>query len=81
MEHHWARLRTPLAALARGHAEALGPEQLESAQLFISLYTSHMELEDKLVFPAMVGLLDDEALCAMGTEMAGRRGVRVRSLE
>jgi hypothetical protein len=40
-----------------------------------------MELEDKLVFPAMVGLLDDEALCAMGTEMAGRRGVRVRSLE
>lgn len=80
MEHHWARLRTPLTALAHGHAEAFGPEQLESAQLFTSLYTSHMELEDNLVFPAAAGLLDGDALRAMGAEMAGRRGARVRPL-
>jgi hemerythrin-like domain-containing protein len=80
MEHQWARLRTPLAALARGHAEAFGPEQLESAELFASLYASHMDLEDQVVFPAVVGLIDDEARRAMGAEMAGRRGVQVRTL-
>lgn len=76
MERHWARLRTPLAALARGHADAFGPEQLESARLFTSLYASHMQLEDNVVFPAVVGLLDDDALRAMGAEMASRRGAQ-----
>ncbi len=78
MERRWARLRTPLAALARGHAEAFGPERRHRARRFASLYASHMELEDSLVFPAAAGLIDDDALRAMGAEMAQRRGVQLR---
>ncbi len=76
MEQQWSRLRTPLAALARGHADAFGAEQLESARLFASLYTSHMVLEDDIVFPAAVVLMDEDALRAMGAEMESRRGAQ-----
>jgi hemerythrin-like domain-containing protein len=76
MEAHWARLRTPLAALAEGQAAAFGQAQVEQAAHFRALYDGHAQTEEQFVFPAAEALLDDAALRAMGEEMARRRGAR-----
>ncbi len=74
MEAHWARLRTPLAALAAGHAASFGAAQIALAQRFLELYTGHAETEESLVFPAAATLIDEATQRAMGEEMASRRG-------
>jgi hemerythrin-like domain-containing protein len=78
MEAQWRRLRTPLAALAEGHADGFGPEQLALAQAFVALYRRHMTTEETLVFPAAAAKLDDATLRGMGHEMATRRGAKPR---
>jgi hemerythrin-like domain-containing protein len=74
MESQWARLRTPLVALAAGRAQGFGAAQIEAAARFRALYQDHARNEETLVFPAAAALLDEAALRAMGEEMAGRRG-------
>ncbi|WP_280152473.1 hemerythrin domain-containing protein [Piscinibacter sp. XHJ-5] len=74
MEAQWAQLRTPLAALASGHAEGFAAAQLEAARRFIGLYAEHTRLEEALVFPAAAAALDQPALQRIGADMAERRG-------
>jgi hemerythrin-like domain-containing protein len=74
MEAHWARLRTPLVALAAGHADTFGADQIEEARHFLELYVQHALTEETVVFPAAALLLDEAALHAMGAEMSVRRG-------
>jgi len=76
MEAQWARLRTPLAALAEGHADGFGTDQLTLAHDFVALYRRHMKTEETLVFPAAAAGMDDDALRGMGEEMATRRGAK-----
>jgi hemerythrin-like domain-containing protein len=75
MEAQWARLRTPLAALAAGHGEGCSDEYSALARRFAALYTRHVRREDRLVLPAAAELLDEASLRAIGREMASRRGV------
>ncbi|MFL6663550.1 MAG: hemerythrin domain-containing protein [Rhizobacter sp.] len=74
MEAQWAKLRTPLAAMAAGHAEGFGAAQMEWARAFADMYAAHLAVEDTLVFPAAAALLDEAELRCIGDEMAGRRG-------
>lgn len=76
MEAQWASLRTPLAALAAGHAQGFGAAQIEGARRFIALYAAHAQTEEALVFPAAAAALDEAALRRIGADMAARRGVR-----
>jgi hemerythrin-like domain-containing protein len=75
MERQWARLRTPLAALAAGRDAAFGRAQIEAAARFCALYEAHLRTEEAIVFPVAAALLDAQALQAIGEEMAARRGV------
>jgi len=75
MEAQWARIRVPLAALAHGHGDAYGAPQIAAASLFCTLYDGHAQSEEELVFPLAARLLDNDALHAIGQEMARRRGV------
>jgi hemerythrin-like domain-containing protein len=75
MEAQWARLRTPLAALAAGHGEGCSPQQAAAARHFAALYGEHVRLEDRVVLPAAAALLDAAALREIGREMAARRGI------
>ena len=76
MEKLWARLRTPLAALAAGQSAAFGPPQIAAAERFAALYEAHTRTEEAVVFPVAAKLLDEPALREIGNEMAARRGVR-----
>jgi hemerythrin-like domain-containing protein len=76
MEALWARLRTPLAALASGYPEGFGASQIDLAHRFCDLYDAHARTEERLVFPIARELLGDEDLLKIGEEMAGRRGAR-----
>lgn len=76
MASQWAGLRTPLAALAGGHGEAFGSEQINAATRFRELYDRHAQTEETFIFPAARALADEPTLQAMGQEMAGRRRAR-----
>lgn len=77
MEAQWAKLRTPLAALAAGRAEGCNAQHAEAARQFAALYHRHAELEEEVAFPAAAALLDEKAREEMGREMAHRRGVKL----
>jgi hemerythrin-like domain-containing protein len=77
MEKQWAALRTPLAALAAGHAQAFGAPHIAAARRFIALYADHAQTEEALVFPPAAAALDEAALQRIGADMAARRGVRL----
>lgn len=70
MTRLWAGLREPLLAWARGEAAAL---EEAAVQRYTELYAAHMGAEDAQAFEAARNGLDDEALAAMGAEMAARR--------
>lgn len=72
----WAALRGPLQALADGDGAAFDADARATAARFAALYARHAELEETLVFPAAAARLSADALVAIGTEMAQRRGVR-----
>ncbi len=75
MEAQWARVRVPLAAPAHGHGGAYGAPQIAAASRFCALYEMHAQSEEGLVFPLAARLLDNDALHAIGEEMARRRVV------
>ncbi|HJV60844.1 MAG TPA: hemerythrin domain-containing protein [Albitalea sp.] len=74
MEKRWARLRTPLAALAAGRGSDFGPAQIAAANRFRALYDDHIRTEETIVYPAARALFDEAALRRMGEEMGSRRG-------
>ena len=76
MEALWARLRTPLAALANGRAEGFVGAACRLAEEFRALYEAHARTEEQLVFPAAEALIDEDTRLAIGEEMARRRGAR-----
>ena len=76
MEGLWARLRTPLAALANGRSEGFAAAACQLAEEFRALYEAHALTEEQLVFPAAEALIDEDARLAIGEEMARRRGAR-----
>jgi hemerythrin-like domain-containing protein len=45
------------------------------ADAFVALYATHLPLEDELAFPAARARIAVDALQAMGSDMAARRGV------
>lgn len=72
----WSQLRGPLEALAAGDEAAFDAAAREAAGRFIALYQRHAALEESAVFPVADARLDAGQRERMGTEMAGRRGVR-----
>ncbi len=77
MTADWAALRADLAEVAAG-AWPLppAPAALERWRAFATLYRAHIELEDRLAYPAAAARLGAAERSAMGEEMARRRGVR-----
>ena len=76
MEAVWARMRTDLRAVAEGDAAAAAGDEAQARwREFAALYRRHIELEDHAAFPSAEAALDGAARCAMGAEMARRRGV------
>lgn len=72
IRQRWSELAPLLQAVAAG-AEA--PQALaEAAQAFVEVHRGHLELEDTVAFPQAAERTRDEALAAMGQEMAARRG-------
>lgn len=70
MTRQWAALRPALAGLAAGEAT---PLDADACQAYAALYAEHMRAEEGEAFPLAARGLADDALAAMGSEMAARR--------
>lgn len=70
MSRQWAALRPALAGLAAGEAVPLDEHPCKA---YAALYAEHMRAEEGEAFPVAAQGLADEALAAMGAEMAARR--------
>ena len=74
--------RAPRVSYFSWDEPGLGPEglhgapQIAVAARFCALYDGHAQTEEGLVFPLAARLLDNDALHAIGEEMARRRGAR-----
>lgn len=70
MTRLWNELREPLLAWTRG-----APATLDEVALhrYVELYDAHMAVEDSQAFSAARAGLAEDALAAMGQEMASRR--------
>ena len=68
-----ARPRAPLVALCDGDAQPLGAAG-DALDRFASRYAGHIAAEEGAAYPAAAALLAQDALAAMGREMAARRG-------
>ena len=85
MQTHWASARPVLERIARPPAEDRASSQTrwqplaacEEAALdsFASLYASHIEAENHLIYPAAQQALTPAQLQAMSADMMARRGV------
>lgn len=85
MQTHWASARPVLERIARPPAEDRASSQTrwqplaasEEAALdsFASLYASHIEAENQLIYPAAQQALTPAQLQAMSADMMARRGV------
>lgn len=71
LETMWARLRTPLAAVASGKSSLLDSAEVEA---FVALHHSHIEREQTELLPMAARLLTDEALEQVWASMRERRG-------
>lgn len=70
----WSRLRVPLSRW--GDPGVSGPIGQDTRQLvdeFCAVYDSHLANEERLAFPAVRPLVDEQELVAMGAEMQRRR--------
>ena len=85
MQTHWASARPVLERIARPPAEDRASSQTrwqplaasEDAALdaFSSLYVSHIEAENQLIYPAAQQTLSLDQMRAMSADMMARRGV------
>jgi hemerythrin-like domain-containing protein len=74
MREAWAGLRARLERIAAGESAAtLHPDEVEG---FTTLYSGHIQLEERELLPAAQRLLGAPALAVAGEAMARRRGVR-----
>ncbi len=76
MEARWQGARRVLQTLTEARDEFLRTEEDAALDAFASLYAGHIEVEERLAYPAARSLLDPPAVAAMGREMAQRRGAR-----
>ena len=76
MESRWADARGVLTLLAEGRIDRLGDADQARLDAFAALYDAHLKAEEEIAYPAAQGLLDAQALAAMGEEMMRRRGVK-----
>ena len=80
MSGRWAAARQVLQAIASGaEREECEPSPLTDAQravleAFSEAYASHIELEERLVYPAALASMSAASLAAMGEDMRRRRG-------
>ena len=72
MEEVWEKLRAALQALESGEKTALDSQLCED---FARIYSSHMEREDKQLFPLAGRLLGKADFVSLGNAMAQRRGL------
>lgn len=75
MEAQWAGLRETLTAWSR--ADASGPADARLSALvdeFTGLYSTHLRIEEQIVFPAAQARIGPLRLAEMSLEMARRRG-------
>ena len=54
-------------------------ELLQHLEALDSMYSAHIAVEDRELFPAAARILSAEELEAVGREMADRRGVRFKA--
>lgn len=70
----WGRLRVVLESWRdEVPAPAVSDSDRALVQEFVHCYADHIPLEETVVYPAALTVLDDERLASMGTEMAARR--------
>ena len=72
LEMMWQRLRKPLAVAASGHNAA---PAIDSIDVFVALYQSHIEREQLELLPMATRLLSDEALAQVARSMRKRHSV------
>ena len=72
LENRWARMRTPLQAVAQGQAATLTAQEVEA---FVTGYRAHILREDTELLPMAQRLLGTQALLHMGQAMRNRRGL------
>lgn len=70
----WAALRATLSEIANGRWPA--GAALDAVAPFAVLYRGHIEAEERQAYPAAAECVREDARCAMGREMATRRGLR-----
>ncbi|MGM9480442.1 hemerythrin domain-containing protein [Roseateles sp. NT4] len=70
LEGLWSQLREPLLSWTRHEPGVIGPTMLKR---FLTLYETHLALEDQEAFAAARDGLDEPSLARMGEEMASRR--------
>ena len=72
MEAIWEMLHHALQGLQSGEKTQLDGQLCKE---FTRIYSSHMEREDKLLFPLAARLLSQRELQSLGNAMAHRRGL------
>ncbi len=80
MEQAWAQARVVLQGVADGTPAAwqpLTPTQTAQLDQFASFYGQHIQMEEGVVYPAALAVVQGEALQAMSRDMAHRRGAKV----
>jgi hemerythrin-like domain-containing protein len=78
MQTRWASARPVLERIARpatGPWQPLGTAEEAALDAFSSLYASHIEAENHLIYPAAQQALTPAQLQAMSADMMARRGV------
>lgn len=68
----WSSLRLQLVCVEDGQAPSFDPAEVAQ---FINRYRAHIETEENEIGPAARAVLTPEALLAIGSAMAARRGV------
>lgn len=76
MERGWPAARRVLDAIAQGSLGKLTEADEAALESFASLYSDHIVAEEQIVYPAARAIASDDAIKAMGQEMAQRRGGR-----
>jgi len=70
----WSELRNILLLLAKGENEPLNDTLLDK---FITLYTEHIDVEERDLLPLAARLLSPQQTAEIGQQMAERRGVKL----
>jgi iron-sulfur cluster repair protein YtfE (RIC family) len=79
MELQWIELRSVLSGLQSQENAVCEPFttlQADTVHAFIALYVDHIRLEEEVVYPLAIVLLDANQKIAMGADMKKRRGVK-----